>query len=272
MLFAGKKGVIMGVANHYSIASHVAQFLHAQGAEIAYSHLPDREGNGRMEARVRKVTDPLSPKLLAPCDVNNDEDIARFFSRVKEVMGDIDFFVHSIAFAPTDDLRLPTVGVSRNGFKVAMDTSVYSFIATANAASKLMPNGGSIATMTYYGGEKVLPGYNLMGVCKAALEASVKYLAYDLGPKQIRVNAVSAGPIKTLASSAVGDFGELLKFYAGVAPLKRNVSQEDVAKATGYLLSDLATGTTGEVLHVDCGYNVLGSTRVKEVSTTPTSE
>jgi len=261
MLFQGKKGVIMGVANQMSIAASVAQFLHSQGAQLAFSHLPDKDDRGRNEARVRRVTDALNPVLLKPCDVGNDEDIKNFFAAVKETMGSIDFFVHSIAFAPTEDLKQKTVDVSRAGFKLAMDISVYSFISCARAAAELMTSGGSIVTMTYYGGEKVLPGYNLMGVCKAALDCSVKYLAYDLGPKNIRVNAISAGPIKTLASSAVGDFSELLKFYGAVAPLGRAVSQEDVAKASAYLLSDWGSGTTGDVLHVDAGYHVMGSVR-----------
>lgn len=258
-IFAGKKGVIMGVANEHSLAAGVAEFLSAQGAELAFSHLPDKDGRNRMEQRVRRVTDSLNTKLLAPCDVASNDDIVAFFNKVGDTFGSIDFFVHSIAFAPIEDIRCPTVAVSRAGFLNAMDISVYSFIATARAASELMTNGGSIATMTYFGAEKVLAGYNMMGVCKAALEASVRYLANDLGPKNIRVNAVSAGPVKTLAASAVGDFSTMLTMNAAIAPLGRNVTNDDVGRSTAMLLSDLASSITGETLHVDSGYNIMGS-------------
>jgi enoyl-[acyl-carrier protein] reductase I len=258
-LFAGKKGVIMGVANEYSIASGVAKFLHEHGATLGFSHLPDKEGRNRMEQRVRRVADPLNAAFVLPCDVANDDDIDRFFAEVKERFGAIDFFVHSIAFAPLEDIRCATVDASRQGFHVAMDISVYSFIATARRAAALMPHGGSMVTMSYFGGERVVDGYNLMGVCKAALESATTYLANDLGPKNIRVNALSAGPIKTLASSAVGEFSDMLKLNAAIAPMGRNVSTEEVGKSAGYLLSDLASATTGEILHVDCGYNIMGS-------------
>lgn len=258
-LFAGKKGVIMGVANEHSLASGAAKFLSEQGAELAFSHLPDKDGRDRMEKRVRRVTDTLNTKLLLPCDVTSNDDIAAFFNKVGDAFGSIDFFVHSIAFAPLDDIRCPTVAASRQGFLDAMDISVYSFIATARAASELMTNGGSMVTMTYFGAEKVLAGYNMMGVCKAALEASVRYLANDLGPKNIRVNALSAGPVKTLAASAVGDFSTMLQMNAAIAPLGRNVTNSDVGKSTGMLLSDMAASITGETLHVDCGYNIMGS-------------
>ncbi|MEY4630636.1 MAG: hypothetical protein RIQ81_756 [Pseudomonadota bacterium] len=258
-LFAGKKGVIMGVANEHSLAAGAAEFLSSQGAELAFSHLPDRDGRDRMEKRVRRVTDNLNTKLLAPCDVASTEDITAFFNKVRETFGRIDFFVHSIAFAPLEDIRCPTVAASRAGFLNAMDISVYSFIATAKAASELMTDGGSMVTMTYFGAEKVLAGYNLMGVCKAALEASVRYLANDLGPKNIRVNGLSAGPVKTLAASAVGDFSSMLKMNAAIAPLGRNVTNDDVGRGTAMLLSDLASSITGEILHVDSGYNIMGS-------------
>ena len=258
-LFEGKKGIIMGVANEYSIAAGIAKYLAEQGATLGFSHLPDKEGRDRMEKRVRRVADPIGAKLVIPCDVTSDEEIAKFFGAVQEHFGSIDFLVHSIAFAPLEDIQCATIDVSRPGFHIGMDISVYSFIATARAAAKLMPNGGSIATMTYYGGEKVVGGYNMMGVCKAALEASVKYLAYDLGPKNIRVNGVSAGPIKTLASSAVGEFSEMLALNAAVAPMGKNVTTQDVGKATAYILSDLSSATTGEIMHVDFGYHIMGS-------------
>lgn len=259
-LFTGKKGIIMGVANEHSLASGVAQFLKNEGAELGFSHLPDKEGGpAKMLRRVMRVAEPLGVTFVRPCDVTNDNDITRFFGEVKEQFGSIDFLVHSIAFAPLDDIRCSTVDASRAGFLQAMDISVYSFIATARAAAGLMNRGGSMATMTYYGGERVVGGYNLMGVCKAALEASTKYLAWDLGPKGIRVNAVSAGPVKTLAASAVGDFGDMLSLYEAVSPMGRNITSEEVGRSTGFLLSDLASATTGEILHVDCGYHVMGS-------------
>lgn len=258
-LFSGKKGVIMGVANEYSIAHAVSEYLTKEGATIGYNHLPDREGRGRMEARVRRALDGLNPAFIIPCDVAVDSEIEAFFQKVKENFSTIDFFVHSIAFAPVDEIRRPTLEVSREGFKSAMDISVYSFIRTAFHASQLMSAGGSMVTMTYFGGERVVGGYNLMGVCKAALESATKYLAYDLGAKGIRVNSVSAGPIKTLAASAVGDFSSVLKMNAAMAPMGRNATAEEVAKSTAYLLSDLSSATTGENIHVDGGYHIMGS-------------
>lgn len=258
-LFSGKKGVVMGVANEYSIATAVAKFLADEGAAMAFSHLPDKEGRDRMLKRVQRVAEPLGVTFLRPCDVNSDDDIKQFFAEVQKGFGNIDFFVHSIAYAPLDDIRCATIDASREGFRVAMDTSCYSFIATAREAAKLMQDGGSMVTMSYFGGEKVIGGYNLMGVAKAALEMATRYLAFDLGPKNIRVNAVSAGPIKTLASSAVGDFSAMLKLHGAIAPLGRNVTSEEVGKATGFLLSDLATSMTGDVLHVDGGYHIMGS-------------
>ena len=258
-LFEGKKGIIMGVANDYSIAAGIAKYLTEQGATLGFSHLPDKEGRDRMEKRVRKVADPLGASFVIPCDVTSDEHIEAFFSQVREHFGAIDFLVHSIAFAPLEDIQCATIDASRKGFQIGMDISVYSFIAAARCAAKIMPNGGSIVTMTYYGGEKVVGGYNMMGVCKAALEASVKYMAYDLGPKNIRVNGISAGPIKTLASSAVGEFSDMLALNAAVAPMGRNVTTEQVGKTTAYALSDLSSATTGEIMHVDYGYNIMGS-------------
>jgi enoyl-[acyl-carrier protein] reductase I len=254
-LFAGKKGLVLGVANDYSIAWAITQKLLAEGAEIGFTHLPGE----KMERRVRKLTDPIGAKMLVPCDVQKDEEIARTFEVGRNTYGALDFVLHSIAYAPIDDLKRPFVMSSRDGFKTAMDISVYSLAAVARYAVEAMPAGGAIVTLTYFGGERVVAGYNLMGVCKAALDASVRYLAYDLGPKKIRVNAVSAGPVKTLAASAVGDSDKLAGLYEAVSPLGRNITREEVGSAGMFLLSDLASGITGEVLHVDCGYNVMGS-------------
>jgi enoyl-[acyl-carrier protein] reductase I len=254
-LFSGKKGMVLGVANDFSIAWAISQKLLAEGAEIGFTHLP----GDKMERRVRKLADPIGAKLITPCDVQNDDDIARVFRQAGETYGAIDFVLHSIAFAPLEDLKGPFLNSSRSGFKTAMDISVYSLAIVARHAAEVMPNGGSIATLTYLGGEKVVSGYNMMGVCKAALDAAVKYLAYDLGPKKIRVNAVSAGPVKTLAASAVGEADKLAGLYEAVSPLGRNIDREEVGSAGMFILSDLASGITGEILHVDCGYNIMGS-------------
>lgn len=254
-LFSGKKGLVLGVANDYSIAWAISQKLLAEGADIGFTHLPGE----KMERRVRKLTDPINARLVTPCDVQKDDDVARVFKEAGDVFGSLDFVLHSIAFAPLDDIRCNFVDCSREGFKMAMEISVYSLACVAKNAAQYMPNGGSIATLTYLGGEKVVSGYNMMGVCKAALDASVKYLAYDLGPKNIRVNAVSAGPVKTLAASAVGDADKLAGLYEAVSPLQRNITREEVGNTGLFILSDLASGITGEILHVDAGYNVMGS-------------
>ncbi len=254
-LFDGKKGMILGVVNDYSIAWAISVKLLAEGAELGFTHLP----GDKMERRVRKLADPAGSKLVTPCDVQKDEDIARAFEAARQTYGTLDFVLHSIAFAPTDDLKCPFVNASREGFKTAMDVSVYSLAAVSRYAAGLMPDGGSIVTLTYFGGERVVSGYNLMGVCKAALDMSVRYLAHDLGPQKIRVNAVSAGPVKTLSASAVGDSEKLAGLYEAVSPLGRNITREEVGSTGMFLLSDLASGITGEILHVDAGYNVMGS-------------
>jgi enoyl-[acyl-carrier protein] reductase I len=256
-LFVGKTGIIMGVANKRSIATGIAQCLHEHQAKLAISYLPT--DNGRMEKRVRQAVDPFEPKLVVPCDITSDQNINDCFAQVKEHCGKIDFLVHSIANAPLEDIRCPTLNTSRKGFLQAMETSVYSFIAVAREAAKIMNPGGSILTMSYFGGEKVVAGYNLMGVAKAALESSIKYLAFDLGPQNIRVNGISAGAIKTLAASAVGDFGDMLGMSSAIAPLQRNTSTIEVGNTALYLLSNLSSGTTGEIIHVDCGYHMMGS-------------
>jgi enoyl-[acyl-carrier protein] reductase I len=254
-LFSGKRGLVLGVANDFSIAWAITQKLLAEGADIGFTHLP----GDKMERRVRKLAEPVGAKLIVPCDVQKDEDLARVFEKAGETFGSLDFVLHSIAFAPIDDLKCPFVECSREGFKIAMDISVYSLVAVAREAAKVMPHGGSILTLTYLGGERVVPGYNMMGVCKAALDASVKYLAFDLGASKIRVNAVSAGPVKTLAASAVGDHDALAGLYVAVSPLGRNISRDEVGAAGMFMLSDLSSGISGEILHVDCGYNVMGS-------------
>jgi enoyl-[acyl-carrier protein] reductase I len=256
-IFKGKRGVIMGVANDHSIATAVAKRLFEQGATIGYSHLPDVDDRGKMEGRVRKAVDKLSPAFIYPCDVGKDESVDSFFAKVKESFGQIDFFVHSIGYANMDDLRGPTIDSSRQGFLEAMNISAYSFLATAKRAADLMPNGGTMLTMTYLGGERVVPGYNMMGVCKAALESCAKYAAFDLGPKGIRVNSLSAGPIRTLAASGIGDFKSMLGINAAIAPMQKNASADDVAKTAAYLLSDWSECVTGENVHVDGGYHVV---------------
>jgi enoyl-[acyl-carrier protein] reductase I len=247
--------MVLGVANDYSIAWAISLKLLAEGAEIGFTHLPGE----KMERRVRKLADPIGAKLVTSCDVQSDDDVARVFDEARKTYGALDFVLHSIAFAPIDDIKKPYVNASREWFKTAMDISVYSLAVVSRHAAESMPNGGSILTLTYFGGERVVAGYNLMGVCKAALDMSVRYLAYDLGPKQIRVNALSAGPVKTLAASAVGDADKLAGLYEAVSPLGRNISREEVGSAGMFLLSPLASGITGEVLHVDSGYNIMGS-------------
>jgi enoyl-[acyl-carrier protein] reductase I len=254
-LFTGKKGLVLGVANEYSIAWAISRKLLDEGAEIGFTHLPGE----KMERRVRKLADPIGAKLITPCNVQEDADVARVFSEAKQAYGQLDFVLHSIAFAPIDDLKCNFVNASREGFKTAMDISVYSLAIVARHAADVMPDGGAIATLTYFGGERVVAGYNMMGVCKAALDAAVRYLAYDLGPRKIRVNGLSAGPVKTLAASAVGDSDKLAGLYEAVSPLGRNITREEVGAAGMFLLSDLASGITGEILHVDAGYNAMGS-------------
>jgi enoyl-[acyl-carrier protein] reductase I len=253
-IFTGKKGLVLGVANEYSIAWAISKRLLEEGAEVGFTHLPGE----KMERRVRK-TIPADTKFVTPCDVAKDEDVARVFREAREAIGSLDFVLHSIAFAPIEDIKNPVVMASREGFKTAMDISVYSLIRVAREAAEVMPNGGSIATLTYFGGERVVAGYNVMGVCKAALDMTVRYLAYDLGPKKIRVNAISAGPVKTLAASAVGDADKLAGLYEVVSPMQRNIDRDEVGSAGMFVLSDLASGISGEILHVDCGYNVMGS-------------
>jgi enoyl-[acyl-carrier protein] reductase I len=256
----GKRGLVLGVVNDYSIAWAITEELHRQGAQLGFTHLPDKDpANPKMARRVHKLVDPLNPLMVFPCDVQKDEDLDAAFAEAKAKLGRLDFVVHSIAYAPIDDLKGPVHAVSRDGFKTSMDISVYSLLGVCHRAKDLMTDGGSIITLTYLGGEKVIPGYNIMGLCKAALESSVEYLAHELGVHRIRVNALSAGPIKTLSSSAVKDIDLTFKLYEAAAPLRRNVDGPEVAKTALYLLSDLSSGVTGENLHVDGGYHVMGA-------------
>ena len=259
-LFDGKKGLVFGIANDYSIAWAITQQLHEQGAAMGFTHLPDKDPERpRMERRLRKLVEPIGAKLILPCDVQVDADIDRAFAAARETFGTIDFVLHSIAYAPMEDLKGHVYDVSRDGFKTSMEISVYSLIALARRAREILVPGGTILTLTYFGGERVVPGYNVMGICKSALESTTEYLAHELGPAGIRVNALSAGPLKTLSSSAVGEFDKMMKLYTMYSPLRRNVTPEEVGKNGMYLLSDLSSGITGETLHVDGGYHVMGA-------------
>jgi enoyl-[acyl-carrier protein] reductase I len=249
----GKRGLIMGLANDRSLAWGIARALSSQGAELAFSY----QGEA-LEKRVRPLAAEVGSDLLVDCDVSSMEALDAAFDQVRERWGAIDFVVHAIGYSDKNELRGKFVDTSMDNFLMTMNISVYSFVAVTQRARKLMTNGGSLLTLTYYGAEKTIPHYNVMGVAKAALEASVKYLAVDLGSEGIRVNAISAGPIKTLASSGIGDFRYIMKWNELNSPLRRNVTIEDVGGAGLYLLSDLSAGVTGEVHHVDAGYNVIG--------------
>ncbi len=252
-LMQGKRGLVMGVANDKSIAWGITQYLAAQGAEIAFTY----QGEA-LERRVRPLAESVGGSLILPCDVTDMASIDSVFTTLEKEWGSIDFVVHAIAFSDKDELKGRYVDTSLENFLMTMNISVYSFTAVAQRAAALMKNGGSMLTLTYYGAEKVMPHYNVMGVAKAALEASVKYLAVDLGRDNIRVNSISAGPIKTLAAMGIGDFRYILKWNEYNAPLKRNTTIEDVGGAGLFLLSELGSGTSGENLHVDCGYHVVG--------------
>ncbi|MES2175146.1 MAG: enoyl-ACP reductase FabI [Pseudomonadota bacterium] len=252
-LMAGKRGLIMGLANDKSLAWGIAQQLHAQGAELAFSYQGDA-----LAKRVRPLAEQVGSDFLIDCDVTDMDKLDAAFAEIEARWGGLDFVVHAIGFSDKNELRGLYVDTSLENFLLTMNVSAYSFVAVTKRARALMPNGGSILTLSYYGAEKVIPHYNVMGVAKAALETSVKYLAMDLGPENIRVNAISAGPIKTLAASGIGDFRYILKWNELNSPLRRNVTIEDVGGAGLYLLSDLASGVTGEIHHVDAGYNVIG--------------
>jgi len=252
-LMAGKRGLIMGLANDKSIAWGIAKTLADHGAEMMFSY----QGEA-LKKRVEPLIASIGMSEMVECDVANEASLDALFAYVEATWGKIDFLVHAIGFSDKNELRGRYVETSRDNFLMSMDISVYSFTAVCQRASRLMPDGGSLLTLTYYGAEKVMPHYNVMGLCKAALEASVKYIAEDLGKDGIRCNAISAGPIKTLAASGIGDFRYIMKWNELNSPLRRNVTQEEVGKAALYLLSDLGSGTTGENLHVDAGYHVVG--------------
>ena len=259
-LMAGKRGLVMGVANDRSIAWGIARAAAEQGATLAFTY----QGEALLK-RVRPLAESLGVKHILPCDVADESSIDAVFAALGEDWGSLDFVVHAIAFSDKEELKGGYIETTRRNFAQTMDISCYSFTAVCQRAVKLMPSGGSLLTLTYYGAERVMPHYNVMGVAKAALEASVRYLAADLGVRAIRVNAISAGPIKTLASSGIGDFRYILRWNELNAPLKRNITIDDVGGAGLYLLSDLSRGVTGEVHHVDSGYHVVGMLRTDAV-------
>jgi enoyl-[acyl-carrier protein] reductase I len=249
----GRTAVVFGVANKRSIAWAIAQGLHAAGVNLAITYQ-----NERLEQEARDLILSLPGAEAFMCDVSNDAAIAGLFEKLKERYGKVHTLVHSVAFAPADELKGDFVNTTREGFRIAHDVSVYSLIAVSRAAAPLMEGGGSIMTMTYYGAEKVVPNYNVMGVAKAALECTVRYLAYDLGRQKIRVNAISAGPIKTLAARGISGMGEMMRGHAERAPLQRNVEVSEVGSTGVFLASDASSGITGETIYVDCGYNIMG--------------
>ncbi|MGH9530199.1 MAG: enoyl-ACP reductase FabI [Terriglobales bacterium] len=249
----GRTAVVFGVANKRSIAWSIAQGLHSAGAKLAITYQ-----NPRLEQEAKDLILSLPGAEAFMCDVSSDGEIEHLFIQLKQRYGKLNVLVHSVAFAPPDELKNDFVSTTREGFRIAHDVSVYSLIAVSRAAAPLMEDGGSIITMTYYGAEKVVPHYNVMGVAKAALECSVRYLAQDLGKHKIRVNAISAGPIKTLAARGISGLGEMMKSHAERAPLQRNVDVSEVGSTGVFLASDASSGITGEVIHVDCGYNIMG--------------
>ncbi len=252
-MMSGKKGVVFGVANDKSIAWGIAQKLHQEGAALAFTYL-----NEVFEKRVRPLAESVGAPLILRCDVTRDTDIEEVFSEIEQTWGSLDFVVHCIAYAGREELRQPFHQTGREGFRVALDTSAYSLIAVTRPAVPLMTNGGSILTLTYLGSQRAMPNYNVMGVAKAALEATVRYLALELGEKAVRVNAISAGPIRTLAASGISNFSEIFGIMEARSPMHRSVTQEEVGKSALYLLSDMASGVTGEIHFVDTGYNIVG--------------
>jgi enoyl-[acyl-carrier protein] reductase I len=254
-LLEGKKGIIFGVANDHSLAWYCAQAMHQEGAQLAFTY----QGEA-LERRVRPLAESVGSTFIEPCDLSEDAQIEEIFKKLGKHWDRIDFVIHAVAFANKQELEGHFIDTSREGFKLALDVSAYTLTAVAKYAVPMLNHGegGSIVTLTYYGAEKVIPHYNVMGVAKAALEASVRYLAADLGDKKIRVNAISAGPVRTLAAMGIAGFRDMLKVVADRAPLKRNVQADEVGKSALYLTSDLSSGVTGEVIHVDCGYSIMG--------------
>ncbi len=249
----GKNVVVFGVANKRSIAWAIAQRLSDAGTKLAITYQ-----NERMKAEAHDLITSLPGAQAFQCDVSSDTEIDAFYAQLKQHFGQLDAIVHSVAYAPAEELKGDFLNTTREGFRIAHDVSVYSLIAVTRGAASLMSNGGSVVTLSYFGAEKVVPGYNVMGVAKAALEATVRYLANSLGEKKIRVNAISAGPIKTLAARGIGDFSTMMKNHAEHAPLRRNVEPREVGDTALFLASDLGSGITGEIIHVDCGYNIMG--------------
>jgi enoyl-[acyl-carrier protein] reductase I len=260
-LFGNKRGLVTGVFNKQSIAWAIAERIMEEGGTCGFSYMPDKPDDERKKnlGRVAKLTEG-NPRaaFLQPMDVTNDEQIAELMNVAKAKLGGLDFLLHSIAFALPDDLKRDTIETSRAGFKLAMEISAYSLIALAREARGILNEGASILTLTYYGGERPVPGYNVMGICKAALDSIVKYLAYDLGPKGVRINALSPGPLQTVSGRGAG-VEEMLGLYESMAPLGRNVTHEEAGKCGAFLLSEMSSGITGEILHLDGGYNVMGS-------------
>jgi enoyl-[acyl-carrier protein] reductase I len=252
----GKNALVTGIANNRSIAWGIAQQLHKAGANLGITYLPDEKG--RFEKKVKELVDPLEPSIFLPCNVQDDAQIAETFQAISQQWDKLDILIHCLAFANKDDLTGEFSKTSRQGFSQALEISTYSLTQLAGAAKPLMTQGGSIVTLTYLGGVKVIPNYNVMGIAKAGLEMSVRYLASELGPNNIRVNAISAGPIRTLASSAVGGILDMIHHVEEVAPLRRTVTQLEVGNAAAFLCSDLASGITGQILYVDAGYEIMG--------------
>ena len=252
----GKKALVTGIANNRSIAWGIANQLHQAGADLGITYLPDEKG--KYEKKVRSLVEPLNPSVFVPCNVQNEEQINATFETIAQQWGKLDILIHCLAFANREDLGGDFSATSREGFSLALDISSYSLVRLAKAAKPLMTEGGAIVTLSYIGGVKVIPNYNVMGIAKSALEMSVRYLAAELGSSNIRVNAISAGPIRTLASSAVGGILDMIRHVEEVAPLKRTVTQAEVGNAATFLCSDLASGITGQVLYVDAGYEIMG--------------
>lgn len=254
-----KNALVTGIANNKSIAWGIAQQLHKAGANIGVTYLPDEKG--RFEKKVGELVAPLNPSVFLPCNVQDDAQIDETFAQIKEKWGHIDILIHCLAFAQKDDLAGDFSNTSREGFKTALDISAYSLTRLVQSAKPMMASGGSILTLSYLGGVKVIPNYNVMGIAKAALEMSVRYLASELGSQNVRVNAISAGPIRTLASSAVGGILDMIHHVEAVAPLKRTVTQTEVGNTAAFLCSDLASGITGQIIYVDGGYEIMGMTQ-----------
>lgn len=252
----GKRALVTGIANNRSIAWGIAQQLHQAGAELAITYLPDEKG--KLKQKVEDLTAPLNPSLLLPLDVQQPNLIKEGFAAIQEQWGSLDCLIHCLAFAQRDDLSGDFSQVSLEGFNLALDVSAYSLVSLGAAAKPLMTNGGSIVTLTYLGGVRVVPNYNVMGIAKAALEMNVRYLAAEMGPANIRVNGISAGPIRTLASSAVGGILDMIHHVEATAPLRRTVSQTEVGNTAAFLASDLASGITGQIIYVDSGYSIMG--------------